>query len=192
MTVLKNSTIIREAIEALTFRQIPPAQAVHDLIRDILDTRSAWLHAATADITQSERRLNYNVVAELDGFLLDTLVLLPDYKPEYQPFIKNPLNGQTLWLMRVEGEQAVYASWEKWKLGTGLDRIDELESETDFFSYVKYNPTPRRSRYEAELSTARQVLEVIKDIEAVGKSAVSFGDGGKIDLEDIEAEPPTV
>ncbi len=121
-------------------------QELHRRIDNIVRERSKALHEG-----------NRVAAAQLDNDLIDLMILLPDNKPKFAPFIE--LNGVKLALQSIIGDKARYVRLINWS------------SEA-----MVYAPTDRRIRLETERSKSREVLRMIQDMEAVNKNPVEEGD----------------
>lgn len=156
---------------AATLKELSPrdTSAVHDLIRDILDTRGVHLHKATSDSLPLYKREHYERGQELDDLLIDVMVLLPHNIPSYQICIKHPLTGAELWYQHCDDGIPVYVPFAQWI-------PEELREPV----------IDRRAMLLAERSRSANVLEQIQEYEARGLSAVTEQVPNRISNVDVD------
>ncbi len=139
---------------------------LHDVVDDIIRTRSAWLHRATSDLPQYDVKFIRGVIDQLDNLLLDTLAKLPDNRPE---FLRHPTqDGKIFVLQSIIGGTARYVTREKFDA-----------------SQVRIEPTDRRVELENQRTQSREVLATIRALEKAEIDAVTADENDERDALNI-------
>lgn len=156
LTLLNAKTIV-DLDEALT-KAGTNANAVHQIIGDILATRSISLHAATSDLLISKRQEFANYAKRLNALLVKAFCQLPDHRPGLPYSVS--FNGKFLLLQSVDDNDAVYVT---------VDKFDESKFYNHRVSLIE--------RLCAELEATSKTVEAILALEAVEADPVDADDG---------------